>query len=548
MFALLLLAACSNTDGILYVNAPPAVTITEPAEQAVFPEGETIVFRGLVADDSGAENLELQWSSSIDGELFSGDIPDLDGRVEMAIASLALGTHVVTLRAFDLDEHASDARVTITIEAVPDHPTLVIEHPQPTEQGLEDFPFEFAVTVDDHQDLPEELLVELSGSTQGHLCWMVPDSNGFATCSLALPLGQHLLTFKVTDTDGFSTSRNHVFEMVARGDYDADFDGWTPNEGDCVDTDGLIFPGAAERCNNIDDDCNPNTAIDVGTSCYDDDTDGHCETPPCVNTSSTQIDCDDGNAGIGPTTPEIPNGRDDDCDGTIDEGTNKYDDDGDGYCESPPCVNAGGTASDCNDGNPNVNPGRTEQCGGVDDNCNGLTNEQNATGCTTFYRDNDGDGYGIPGASQCWCDDGAGLYTGTTTNDCYDSNPNAYPGQPQWFADHRGDGSFDYNCTTSVERYYTNTAATCRFSNFSCSGSDGWNGTAPACGQSKEYIDDCEFDIATLLFSGVLSCGPCWDYFLYGASASGCLSCISTNLPGALACDPDAGSRTQVCH
>ena len=75
-----------------------------------------------------------------------------------------------------------------------------------------------------------------------------------------------------------------------------------------------------------------------------DDGDGYCESPPLywiittLGRHENKNDCDDSV----PTTylgaTETPNGVDDDCDNIIDDNTVVYDDDGDGYCESPPCV------------------------------------------------------------------------------------------------------------------------------------------------------------------------------------------------------------------
>ncbi|NVM20523.1 MAG: putative metal-binding motif-containing protein, partial [Desulfobacterales bacterium] len=51
--------------------------------------------------------------------------------------------------------------------------------------------------------------------------------------------------------------------------------------------------------------------------------------------------------------------------------------------------------NDCNDTDPNINPGAAEVCNGLDDNCDGDTDE----GCMTYYRDADADGYGNPSDS-----------------------------------------------------------------------------------------------------------------------------------------------------
>ena len=53
--------------------------------------------------------------------------------------------------------------------------------------------------------------------------------------------------------------------------------------------------------------------------------------------------------------------------------------------------------TDCNDNNASINPSATEVCDGLDNNCNGLTDE----GVTsTFYVDNDNDGYGGTSSTQ----------------------------------------------------------------------------------------------------------------------------------------------------
>ena len=61
------------------------------------------------------------------------------------------------------------------------------------------------------------------------------------------------------------------------------------------------------------------------------------------------------------------------------------DNDGDGSCVEE---------DDCDDTDATVYPGAPELCDGIDNDCDGETDEGVPT--FTFYRDADGDGYGDP--------------------------------------------------------------------------------------------------------------------------------------------------------
>lgn len=66
---------------------------------------------------------------------------------------------------------------------------------------------------------------------------------------------------------------------------------------------------------------------------------------------------------MGHCAEETPDFADNDCDGTVDEGTVNYDDDGDGYTE---------VGGDCDDTAANANPGQPEvEDNGIDDDCDG---------------------------------------------------------------------------------------------------------------------------------------------------------------------------------
>ena len=79
--------------------------------------------------------------------------------------------------------------------------------------------------------------------------------------------------------------------------------------------------------------------------------------------------------------------------------------------------------TDCDDDNVNIHPGATETCNGIDDDCDGIIDEGVTT---TYYEDNDHDGYGNPAASIQACSAPEGYVTNNT--DCDDASAAVHPG------------------------------------------------------------------------------------------------------------------------
>jgi hypothetical protein len=230
---------------------------------------------------------------------------------------------------------------------------------------------------------------------------------------------------------------------------DQDHDGFGVLQGDCDDHDDTISPVAPELCNGIDDDCDGVVDDDAAGGDWfyvDADGDGwglaayaeqHCA-QQVEGWSPQRGDCNDYDPGVHPGADELCNGADDDCDGRTDEGavdaTTWYaDDDLDGWGDDlhtwPACEQPDGwvaVGGDCDDGEPDVNPGAVEVCWTEgDDDCDGETNDPEAADCEEWYQDADGDGYG--GAGACLCEPREPFLL-DSSEDCDDDDPDVHPG------------------------------------------------------------------------------------------------------------------------
>lgn len=113
-----------------------------------------------------------------------------------------------------------------------------------------------------------------------------------------------------------------------------------------------------------------------------------CSGQPPPGYSGKGGDCADGDPAVHPGAIEICNGKDDDCNGLVDENVLPVamwpDDDGDGYYAKQTgtpvmgCGDVPGYAAiggDCAPRDPRIHPGAVEICNGVDDNCDGRVDE-----------------------------------------------------------------------------------------------------------------------------------------------------------------------------
>lgn len=127
-------------------------------------------------------------------------------------------------------------------------------------------------------------------------------------------------------------------------------------------------------------------------------------------------DCDDDDPWSSPGAVEVCDGIDNDCDGVVDDGpadgqTWYADTDADGYGDgSTPLVscsaprNTVSDATDCDDTAATVHPDGIEVCDGLDNDCDGQTDEEGAANSPIWYLDDDGDGYGAESSARPACD------------------------------------------------------------------------------------------------------------------------------------------------
>ncbi|WP_166404841.1 MopE-related protein [Desulfonema ishimotonii] len=223
--------------------------------------------------------------------------------------------------------------------------------------------------------------------------------------------------------------------------------------GDCDDTDDEVYPDAPEKLDGKDNNCDGEVESEYiyypdmdGDGYGDSDEtkaiDVYSETPPtgCVPDHS---DCNDENPDEHPGQLWYKDGDGD----KHSDGTKEI------SCERPDLhfleSELDSTTGDCNDSDENIGPGVEEKCDGKDNNCDGRIDEDVTI---KFYRDADGDGYGDAAFSVKGCEQPDGYVE--NDDDMDDTDPAVTDTRPEYevLFHVQGSGKIEGNSDQTIGR------------------------------------------------------------------------------------------------
>ncbi len=291
-------------------------------------------------------------------------------------------------------------------------------------------------------------------------------------------------------SDGSATDDGSTTDGAADASMDAPNDGAADASVDAPNDGGVdAATDAAPPDADVGTPCTEDADCDDGDECNGLEV---CAEGRCA--AGTPLECDDGDVCTADSC--IPGSG---CINVL------IDADGDGQAPST----LGECGTDCDDTRSSVYEGAIEACDGLDNDCDGMTDEGTLI---TWYADCDGDGFAaadatrveycsLPPIAMAGCVGGGGTWTTRApeegSTDCNDVNPGVYPGREGWFdAPIPGvpaDVDFDYDCSGSEERRYGRRGAC--FRRFrGCAVVTGFLEEVPACGESAMVVTACAWN------------------------------------------------------
>ncbi|MCB9743785.1 MAG: hypothetical protein H6740_14390 [Alphaproteobacteria bacterium] len=342
---------------------------------------------------------------------------------------------------------------------------------------------------------------ELVNNAPATDCWDDPDVDFLADYQGEEDLGPEDIYPTEDRVDNETFYDNIDQNCDGWSDFDADGDTYDVDD-ECDDTNADAYPDPNrvdvpyncedEDCDGQDGDLDDDGFIAI--TWVDDDGVEHDYVAECPGWELVNSDRQEGDCWDDPDVRELPyypsingfptlgaedvhpgatetwyDGVDQDC-----AEDNDFDADGDFFNTSSYADRDGWLGNDCQDGDPDANPGAFERCRtDYDDDCDGQVNEVGATDGDDYYLDDDGDGYGdalSTARQQCGPDSSTGYTSVEDNSDCDDANAAIHPNATELPAD-----GVDQDCDDDELCYvdadadgYGDTSTTTRSSSLNC--------------------------------------------------------------------------------
>lgn len=229
----------------------PVVDILTPVPENSFYVNQPLIFSALVSDvEDNNEDLIIQWSSSLDGELELDTTIDSFGEIS-DFTALSFGQHAIELRVEDSTGKVTTDEVVIEVIEENSPPDCEILEPSNSSAFPTGETIQFRATATDI-DIPNDLLnVEWISDKEGTFGSSIPTTNGDIGFNYsALSNDSHTITMLVTDEMGTTCSDQVLISMTTGPAATIEF----PADGDIVETGSIVsFEG---RVFDIDDSIN----------------------------------------------------------------------------------------------------------------------------------------------------------------------------------------------------------------------------------------------------------------------------------------------------